>query len=155
MAIKKVIIIIFIVNLLSCSSDRPLSKEQVLSQSIDAIETRFESRNLSDIVEYVSESYQDERGRTIRDIKRTIQIQIMRHKSLYVLKSIGDVEWHDNENVSVQIAAAMAGKPIESVNLLKSIRADMINFNVDFVLEEDKFKVKSASWRWAKPQDFF
>jgi hypothetical protein len=150
-----IIFVLFcLLNLLSCSSENAASKEQVLSQSISELEKRFEARNLSDIVEYVSENYQDEQGRTIRDIKRTIQVQLMRHKTLYVFTSIGDFTWHDDQNVTVQIAAAMAGKPIESASLLSSIRADMINFEVDFILEDEIYKVKSAVWRWANPSDF-
>lgn len=152
--IHKIIVLFLIINLWSCSSDKPLSKEQLLFNSIIEIEKRFEARKLGDIVEYISENYQDEQGRTLRDIKRTIQIQIMRHKTIYVFTSIGDVQWQDDGSVKVQIAAAMAGKQIESASILTSIRADMINFNVNFVLEDEVFKVKSVKWQWAKPHDF-
>jgi len=154
MLFKLIMFFACVINLMSCSNDKPLSKEQILFQSINEIETRVESRHLSDIVEYISDNYQDHQGRTIRDIKRIIQIQIMRHKSLYVFTSYGEVNWHDDQNVTVQIAAAMGGKPIESVSVLTSIRADMINFTVDFILEDEIYKVKSAQWRWAKPSDF-
>lgn len=152
---KKLILLFCIFNLLSCSSNNSETKEQVLSQSITEIEKRFEARSLSDVAQYISDSYKDEQGRALRDIKRTVQIQIMRHKTLYVFTSIGESTWHDDKNVTVQIAAAMAGKPIDSASILTSIRADMINFNVNFVLEDEVFKVKSATWKWAKPHDFF
>jgi hypothetical protein len=72
-----------------------------------------------------------------------------------VFTSIGDFTWHDDQNVTVQIATALAGKPIESASFLTSIQADMINFNVDFILENEVYKVKSATWQWARPDDFF
>ena len=141
-------------NLISCSGEREASKEQVLSHSINQLEASFEARKLSDIVEYISEDYSDERGRNIKDIKRTIQLQLMRHKTLHVFTSIGDVQWKDDQNVTVQIAAAMGGKPMESASILTSVRADMVNFTVDFILEDEVYKVKSAIWRWARPSDF-
>ena len=155
--IKLIQILIFIVCtllLVSCSSEKELTKDQLLFQSIAEIESRFEKRNLGLIVEYVSESYKDESGRTLKDIKRSIQIQLMRHKSLYVFSSIGDVQWIDDNNAKVEIAAAMGGKPMESASILTSVRADMIKFNVDFVLEDEVYKVKAATWTWAVPSDF-
>jgi hypothetical protein len=140
--------------LVSCSSEKVLSKDQLLSQSIAEIESRFEQRKLGLIVEYVSENYQDETGRTLKDIKRAIQIQLMRHKSLYVFSTIKDVQWSDDNNAKVEIAAAMGGKPIESASILTSVRADMIKFTVDFILEDAVYKVKAATWTWADPADF-
>ncbi len=147
-------ILFFILTLVSCSSEQQLSKEQLLSQSIAELENRFEERKLARIVEYVSENYSDEQGRTVRDIKRAIQMQLMRHKSLYVFSSIKDIEWNGDESVQVEIAAAMGGKPMESASILTSIRADMIQFKVDFVLEDEVFKVKAATWTRANPSDF-
>jgi len=146
--------IVCTIMLVSCSTEKVLTKDQLLKQSIAEIESRFEQRKLGLIVEYVSESYQDENGRTLKDIKRAIQIQLMRHKSLYVFSTIKDVQWTGDENAKVEIAAAMGGKPIESASILTSVRADMIKFTVDFILEDDVYKVNAATWTWADPSDF-
>lgn len=131
-----------------------MTKEQILYQSIAELESRFEERKLGKIVEYISENYHDETGRNLRDIKRAIQMQLMRHKSLYVFSSIKDVQWTEDNNAKVKIATAMGGKPMESASILTSVRADMILFAVDFVLEDEVYKVKSATWIWADPSDF-
>ena len=146
--------IVCTIMLVSCSTEKVLTKDQLLKQSIAEIESRFEQRKLGLIVEYVSESYQDENGRTLKDIKRAIQIQLMRHKSLYVFSTIKDVQWTGDENAKVEIAAAMGGKPIESASILTSVRADMIKFTVDFILEDDVYKVNAATWTWTDPSDF-
>ena len=140
--------------LAGCSSDEVLTREQVLLQSIEQLQLRFEARKLGGIIEYVSEDYQDERGRKLRDIKRVIQLQLMRHKTLYVFTSITDIQWLDDNNATVEIAAAMGGQPMESASILTSVRADMIKFTVDFVLEDEVYKVKSSVWSWADPSDF-
>ena len=147
-------IMLLITNLIACSDEQVLTKEQVLLQSIEQLQLRFEARKLGKIVEYISEDYQDESGRKLRDIKRVIQLQLMRHKTLYVFTSITDIQWSDDNNATVKIAAAMGGQPMESASILTSVRADMIKFTVDFVLEEEVYKVKSAVWSWADPSDF-
>jgi hypothetical protein len=152
--ILKFFLIMSVLSLLSCSSEKVISKDQLLSKSIAEIESRFEQRKLGLIVEYVSENYKDETGRSLKDIKRAIQLQIMRHKSLYVFSTIKDVQWTDDNNAKVEIAAAMGGKPMESASILTSVRADMIKFTVDFILEDTVYKVKAATWTWADPTDF-
>ncbi len=142
------------INLISCTKEPQLTKEQRLRQSITQLEARFEERKLGRIIEYVSENYHDESGRGLRDVKRVIQLQLMRHKTLYVFSTINEINWIDDNNADVQITAAMAGKPIKSASLLTSIRADMIKFNVHFVLEDEIYKVQSATWTWADPSDF-
>ena len=152
--IQITLFIVCILMLVNCSSEKELTKDQLLFQSIIEIESRFEERKLSRIAEYVSENYKDNKGRTLKDIKRAIQLQIMRHKSLYVFSSIKDVQWNDDNNAKVIIAAAMGGKPIKSASILTSVRADMIKFTVDFSLEDEVYKVKAATWTWADPSDF-
>ncbi len=148
------LLVFLTVNLISCSDNPQLTKEQLLRQSIAQLEARFEERKLGRIIEYVSEDYRDESGRGLSDIKRAIQMQLMRHKNLYVFSTINAINWLDDNNAEVQITAAMAGKPIKSASLLTSIRADMIKFKVHFVLEDEVYKVQSAEWTWADPSDF-
>lgn len=152
----KVLLFILVLFTVACTDEIEVSKEQLLLQSINELESRFEERKLGRIIQYVSESYLDQNGRKLRDIKRAIQLQLMRHKSLYVFSTVKDIQWPDEGNklAKVEITAAMAGKPIENVSLLTSIRADMVKFTVDFILEDEIYKVKSATWARADPSDF-
>ena len=151
---KTAVILFFIAILTSCSSEQVLTNEQILRQSIIELESRFEQRKLGKIVEYVSENYHDDNGRKLKDIKRAIQMQLMRHRTLYVFSNIKDIQWSDDNHATVNIVAAMAGKPIKSASILTSIRADMVNFTVKFIKEDDVYKVESAVWSWANPSDF-
>ena len=102
----------------------------------------------------MSKDYQDDSGRKYDDVKRVIQLQLMRHKTVHIFSVIKDIQWADDSNATVQITAAMAGKPITDLSLLPTLRADMLNFTVDFVLEDEVYKIQSASWTWATPTDF-
>ena len=152
--IKQIITISLFLILIGCSSEPELTKDQLLKQSIEQLEQRFEARKLGEIVEYVSQNYQDDYGRKYDDVKRVIQLQLMRHKTVHIFSVIKDIQWADDSNATVQITAAMAGKPITDLSLLPTLRADMLNFTVDFVLEDEVYKIQSASWTWATPTDF-
>lgn len=138
----------------ACSSDPLLTKEQLLRNSIQELENRFEARKLGDIVEYVSENYVDENGRKFADVKKVIQLQLMRHKKLFILSKIGEIKWQGDNKAIVQITAAMSGQDVQDVGLLPNIRADMVKFNVEFIKQDEIFKVKAATWSWAQPADF-
>ncbi len=151
---KSLLLIVSLLLLDACTSEQQLTKEQILLQSIDELENRFEERKLSRIIEYISENYLDQSGRKLRDIKRIIQLQLMRHKTLHVFSTVKEIVWIDDNNVDVTIATAMGGKPIKSASILTSIRADMVTFQVSFKLEDEIYKVQSATWKWARPTDF-
>ncbi len=140
--------------LCGCSNDEPLTKRQRLLQSVAEIEKGFEDRVLGDVLKYISQAYHDQSNREFEDIKKVIHIQMLRHKSLHVFSNVKDIQWTDDKHATVEIVAAMGAKPIESVNILTSIKADMAKFTVDFVLENDIYKVKSVQWSWAEPSDF-
>ncbi len=147
-------LLLMLMLLSACSEDKPLTKRQRLMQSIDQIEAAFEERVLGDVMQYISQDYQDERGRGHDDLKKAVQIQLIRNQSIHIFSVVKDIQWQEDQQATVELAAAMGGQPIESVNILTSIRADMAKFDVVFVLEEGLYKVKSAVWRWAEPSDF-
>lgn len=147
-------LLILILWLSACSNDQPLTKKQRLLQSIQKIEQGFEARILSDILEYISENYQDDKIGDFENIKRAIHVQLLRNKSVHVFSIVKDIQWTDDHHAKVEIVAAMGAKPIDSVNILSSIKADMAKFEVDFVLEGEVYKVQSALWSWAEPSDF-
>ncbi len=146
--------LLFFILLFACSSDPELSKHQILINSIIEIENRFEARKLGEIVEYVSEDYSDENGRKIKDVKRVIQLQLMRHKKLFIISKIGDIEWQGDDKAIVQITAAMTGQDVKDIGILPKIRADMVKFTVEFIKQDDIFIVQAATWTWAEPSDF-
>ena len=150
----KIIINLLLVALLVSCGSKELSKEQMLSDSIEQIESRMESRKLSDVAEFIDENYSDEQGRTLRDVKRVIQMQFMRHKTLFILSNVNQVEWTTENEAQVTITAALTGQDVNDVSLLKSIRADMVSFDVKFIRQDDKFVVSSARWQRAYPLDF-
>lgn len=151
---KKIGLLCFLFVVAGCSKSPELTKDQRLRQSIAQLEEKFESRKLGEIMEFVSESYLDERQRKYKDVQRVIQLQLMRHKSVHVFSVIKDVQWTDDNHATVNITAAMSGSEINDPSILPSIRADMLNFIVEFNLEDEVYKVKSASWTWASPGDF-
>ena len=147
-------LLLVLIFLTACSSDPELTKGQILRNSINELETRFEARKLGQIVEYISEDYVDESGRKLPEVKRVIQLQLMRHKKLFILSKIGDIQWQGDEKAIVQITAALTAQDVKDIGILPKIRADMVNFTVEFVKQDEVFKVKAATWTWAEPSDF-
>jgi len=146
-------VFVFIGLSAGCGSD-PLPKEKRLLNSIAAVETGAENRSLSEVMKYVSENYTDDKGWGYKDIQRMVQIQIMRYKNLYVLTDIKNIEWLSETEAKVKVSVAVAGKPIEDASLLKSIRADLITFEILMEAQDDIFVTRSATWDRGGLSDF-
>ena len=142
-----------IVFLNGCGSE-PLPKEKRLLNSIAAVEAGAEKRSLNEVMTYVSKDYSDDKGWGYKDIQRMVQIQIMRYQNLYVLTDIKNIEWISDTEAKVTISVAVAGKPINDPSLLKSIRADIIAFEILMRAEDDIFVTQSAYWDRGGLSDF-
>lgn len=135
-----------------CSPSLP--KEERLINSINGMVQAAEKRSLSQIMNYISNDYQDEKGWKYIDVKRVLQIQIMRYKSLYIFKDIKNIEWLSEKTAQLKINIAVAAKPIKEISLLKNIKADLITFIIIMEQKEDQYVVTSASWERAGVTDF-
>ena len=132
----------------------PLPKEQRLLNSVEAVKNAAEKRSLSEVMEYVSESYNDQNGWRYADIRRMVQIQILRYKRLYVLTDVKGIEWISDDEAKVKISVALAGRPIEDASLLKGISADIITFDLVMRAQDDIFVTQSALWTRGGFTDF-
>ncbi|MCF6301436.1 MAG: hypothetical protein L3J52_10030 [Proteobacteria bacterium] len=140
-------------GLIACSTE-PKDKQQQLLSTIENMELAAENRNLSDFMEFFSEDFSNVNGRKIADVRRLVMLQFMRHQKLFIITNIKNIQWHDDLHATVDISAALAGRPMNESSLLASIRADMITLKVSFSKQGEDFMVTSATWQHASPTDF-
>jgi len=113
-----------------------------------------ESRDTGEFMSYIRKDYQDEQGRDWKGIRAVVHYQFIRNKALHVYQYIlGLTVSSDEQHASAVILVAMAGQPIDGVESLESLRADIMRFEVEFVFDE-KWQVSSAVWKPATAKDF-
>jgi hypothetical protein len=129
------------------------SPEAMLRQSIDALQHAAEERSLSGFMAHISENYMDEGGRTRKDVRALAQLQFIRNPNIHTFKVVHDPTLTDDRNARVTVLAALAGRPIDGASALTGLRAELMRFDLDFVLE-DSWRITSARWSRAQPVDF-
>jgi len=143
--------LLLIINLLAvtclaaCGSSENISPEQEVKITLKQIEAGVEARSLSQVMEKVSENYQDHYDNNKRAVARLMQFQIMRNQNINVFTLIKSINIVGN-TASVELSAAMASKEVDLSIESNRLRADAYRFSVSLAKEEGLWLIQSASW---------
>jgi hypothetical protein len=143
-----------LVLLLAGCGGEPDDPAARLRATIGDAEQAVEVRSLKQAAAYISPDYRDERGNDRRAVTRLLFGYLHRHHNIHLLTRIGDLQLADDgKHAAVQMHVAMAGVPIESLEALLSIRADLYRFDLRFVDTDEGWLLISARWQPARLDD--
>lgn len=150
--IRFLAIIALSIGLSGCGSEDE-SPEATLLRDMDAMQEAAEARDLSEFMVYISEQYSDQDGRTWKDIRAMTQLQFVRNPNIHTFKVVRGLEMTNDEHATVTVLAALAGRPIDGASALSGLRAELMRFDLDWVLEEH-WRITTAQWSRAESGDF-
>lgn len=130
----------------ACSSEPALSPEQSVRNTLAAIEESVEARSLSGIMAHVSDDYQDHQGQTKKDVRRVMQLQIIRNQNISVFTRIRSIEFNEGF-ASVELSTAMASRAVDLSLESNRLKADTAKFSLVLVEEDKQWKIQSSSWQ--------
>lgn len=131
-----------------------LTEEEQLRQTLAQMQTALQKRDISSFMEHIAEDYADDHGRTALDIRRIAQLHVLRNKNLHIFRHITQLDFSDSGQAQAVILVAVARQPIESLEALKNLRAELLEFKVRFV-HADTWQATSAQWRAVSIGAFF
>lgn len=134
----------------ACSSSELESPEKQVRAVLVAIEEASEQRSLSGMMQHVSDGYIDHRGNTNKDIKRLLQIHLLRNQNISVFTRISSLEINSDvlpQTASVELSAAMAARGVDLSLESNRLKANTHRFSLVFTLEDDTWRISSASWQ--------
>jgi hypothetical protein len=147
-------IIPLIVLLLAGCGGEPEDPAAKLRATIAAAEQAVEARSLKQAASYISPDYSDPHGNDRRSIARLLLGYLHRHSSIHLLIRIDELQLDpDGRHADVRLYAAMTGVPVESMEALVSVKADLYRFDMRFVAGDDGWQVVHADWRRARLDD--
>jgi hypothetical protein len=147
--------IIMLLGLSACGED-PKSPEIQLREHIATAETAAENRDLDTLRDMVAEQYSDDRGLDKETVLQLLRRYFFRHRSIYLLTRIQNIDLPYADQAQVSAFVAMAGQPIDTAQTLRLIRADLYRFDLVFkAKDQTDWQVINASWRRAKLDDFW
>ena len=150
--IAKIIVAILLPCLLAaCADDK--SAEELFRQTLTEMEESAQQRDIDALMDHVSPDYQDSDGRTREDIRKIAQIHFLRNRKLHIYKHVTQLDMVDETFAQVIVLVAIAGQPIESVDALANLRAELMQFKVRFQFD-NRWLMQSAEWGRAGISDF-
>jgi hypothetical protein len=137
---------------LACADRTP--PEERVREVLAALEESAQQRDAGAMKQHVSEAYSDAHGNDKRAIAQLVAFHLLRNQSVYLLTRVQDVEIAAPGEARASVLVAMAGTPIETLEALLELRADLYRFDLGFREEDGAWRVRSAEWEPATLQDF-
>ena len=141
--------------LASCTGE-VLTYRQELELVLDDIRKEIRDKNVAALMDRIDTDYLDEAGRRRREILLLMQFRFRQHQAIYFLDRVGELTIDDEPQARVRLAVAVAGRPIESIDGLVGLRADLFEFTVKFKRYDDRdWRVRAITWQRIGIEDFF
>jgi hypothetical protein len=141
---------------LSACGEEVKSPEVQLRKLVVTAEAAAEDRDLDTLKDMVAEQYEDDRGLDKRTVLQLLRGYFLRHRTIYLLTRIQNIDLQNPSLAQVSVFVAMAGRPIDTAQTLRLIRADLYRFDLVFEAKDQiHWQVTNASWRRAKLDDFW
>ena len=138
-------LLIFTLIFFAACNKNPDSPEEQIKGVIASIEQGIEDRSLSQVIKHLDDNYLDHKGRTKQDLKRYLQLQILRNQNITILSKIKSINITEN-TASVELSSASAAKGTDLTIAANRLKANIRNVSLVLKHNSGAWKVVSASW---------
>ena len=146
---RKVLISIFLLSitlLLWLFLDSESSPEEQLRQFIDAGVLAAENRNVDDLADLIHDNYLDNRGLDKSQLTRILRLYFFKHKNIYLFTKLREINFLSDNQAQVKLYVAMAGTAITDLTTLSSVKAQIYEFELELIKQED-WQLREAKWQ--------
>lgn len=130
-----------------------LSAEAQVREAIESATQGVRDRKVKRIAAIVSQDYRDKDGNDRKAILDLVRANILLRPNVFLIPHISSVTCGPSAPCEAAVVAAMASVPSQSLSDLLKSQADVYRFDLTFVPEDGAWRVRSAAWRPASPQD--
>ena len=126
------------------------SPEHQIRELIAAMEQAVEAGSIRDAAEFIDPDYRDARHAGKREAVATLFAYLRRHRQIHLFTLIRELTLTtDHAGASVIVYVAMSGTPIESMESVISVKADLYRFDVHLAIRDEAWRIISSQWRRA------
>lgn len=137
--------------LVACGTE-PSPPEQQVRTLIESVQQSIEEGSVRQAGDLLHERYSDPRHANRHAAMRTLFGITQRHRGVHlftVIKTINLAAQQDSADAVVYVA--MTGVPVESMQALVSLKADLYRFDLGLVEESGQWLVLSTHWERVDP----
>lgn len=129
------------------------SAEAEVREAIESAAQGARDRKLKTIAAIVSQEYRDKDGNDRKAILDVVRANILLRPNVFLISHVASVTCTPSATCEAIVVAAMASVPSQSLSDLLRSQADVYRFDLTFAAEDGTWRVRSAAWRPASPQD--
>lgn len=145
------ILLLLVLMLLACGDKQ--SPEEQVRQFIATGKAAAEERDVIGLSELISESYGDQSRRDRRAVVGLVTGYFLRHKRIHLFTQIDEIRFLTEQSANVKLYVAMAGTPVSGAQALIDVRADLYQFDLMLINENDEWRLLKANWQRANIED--
>ena len=138
--------LVWSVILLQACSETAESPEDAIRVFIEAGVEAAESRSLDAMSDLLHANYLDQKGYNKQRLGGLLRAYFFRHKDIYLFTKIEEINLYTENEAIVRLHVAMAGSVISDVDAISSLRAQIYQFELQLIKEDD-WLLHHASWR--------
>jgi len=140
-----------LVWLVACAAD-PGPPEEEIRRLIDLMEQAAESGSVGQTAQWLHPSYSDTWHPNKAAATRTLFGLLRRHSNVHLYSVVKSIQLSTEENRAHSVVyLAMSAVPVDSVEGLLAIKADLYRFDIGLRLDEDAWQISEAQWQRADP----
>lgn len=134
----------------------PPDPKVLIEERIDEAVELAESREADRLLEFVSDGYLDDDGRNKETVGQIVRYHLFQNRSVHLLHKVRWIEITEPGLAEVVVVIAVAGSPIEGIEQIGQIQADLLRFDVEMAEEEEgEWRLTGSTWERATATDFF
>lgn len=145
--LKNIAVLSLALFLIACSGSKT-TPEQEIEQFIEAGIEAAENRERGKLEDMIAEDYLDAKGLTRKQLSQLMRAYFFRHKNIHLFTKMQEISFPVAGEAVARFHVAMAGQVISDVTALSSLRAQVYEFELQLV-KDDEWKLKSAAWQVA------
>lgn len=123
----------------------PQSPDAQIRETIAALETAAEERDVGGLMEHVSDQFRDSYGRDSQALATYVRGYFIANQAIHLLTRIESVEFPTQEEARAKVTVAMVGREAAEANAW-NLAAEVRDFEVTLMREDGAWKVTHAKW---------
>ncbi|MCB1802092.1 MAG: hypothetical protein KDI82_10440 [Gammaproteobacteria bacterium] len=132
--------------LVGCAGEA--NPETAVRERLDALIQAVENNEFVALRDFFAEAYRDARHPDRRSAIQTIAGHRMRHRGVHLFSHVASITVGPEQGrARARLYLAMTGVPLQSFDALVQLHADLYQFDVDWIDEDDEWRVAGATWQ--------
>jgi len=139
-------------TLAACDGDQPTAEDRVRAL-VGSMEESVEAGSIREAADLLHERYTDPRHQSKSAAMRTLFGVTRRHRAIHLFTLVRSVELTPRQDEATAVVfVAMTGVPVESMEALISLNADLYRFELGLVAEDGDWRVLRSHWERVDPR---